>query len=905
VSKVDPVRVLIVDDDPSALRLLERHLTNAGNKVIKADNGVEAMRILQAESAQIVITDWVMPEMDGLQLCRAIRKHEGIPFVFVIVVTAFHTGDDCLVEAFDAGANDYLCKPYKASELLARVRAGERMVRLQQELDKRNREAHRYNAEIEIANGRLAAANRELNRMATTDELTGLSNRREAMLRLSEAWAASKRRGLTLACVAIDIDRFKSCNDAYGHSVGDEALKETARVLQASARGDEPVYRVGGEEFLVICPGSCEALAAIGAERLRRAVEANLIQCGDLALRVTVSLGVAERTKDMRGPDDLLRIADNALFAAKDAGRNTVCLAGADEKEPSDDGDPRQGLSTGLLCRGMDENRDEPARVLIVDDDPSMLMFCRKFLEREGYEIAEAVDGADALQSIEQDPPDVIIMNAVMPNVDGLECTRRLKSRPKTATIPIIVCSARSDATDIVAGLEAGADEHLRKPLNPKELVLRVRTMVRLKRELGRSNEVRGEQSRALGLLLDFSRDIAAADSLDEILEHTLVTAASLTCCRRVAVMLPDADEQTLTVAKCLGMEPYRVADVRVPFGAPVSGQVFESREAVVIASAVDAKRHGRDPDAVILSSFPSVSAPLCAPDGVVGILNVTGRQGGRPFTPVDIEYLDLICNIAASAIHDRQTRRARDEARHSIVVALAKLAEYRDNETGKHVERVTRFCVVLAWELRSIERHRAPITDEFIADLKRAAPLHDIGKVAIPDHILLKPGPLGAEETAVMQTHASIGAHTIHSVLEREPGASFLIVAEEIARAHHEWYGGGGYPCGLRGEEIPLAARITAVADAYDAITTRRVYKPAMTHEEARAIITDASGKQFDPDVVDALCRCEAEFVRLAAELADDPATDAGPTSQSVSDRLDQQAGLPGLSHSSQVGSR
>jgi len=337
VAEVDPLGVLVVDDDPSELVLLTRYLTGAGYEVLTAANGVEAMRVLVTEGAPIVVTDWLMPEMDGLELCRAIRMHEGIPFAFVIIVTACQKADDRLVEAFDAGADDYLCKPYKPKELLARLRAGERIVRLQREVDSRNREVHRYNAEIEIAYRKLAAANEELNRMARTDELTGLINRREALVRLSNCWAYVERHGGPLACIALDLDRFKNTNDTYGHAVGDVVLKETANVLRASVRREEPVCRIGGEEFLIIRPRSTEAMAALAAERLRRAVEANAIQHGNLTLRITISAGVAQRTSDTENPDDLLRAADSALYAAKDAGRNTVRLASTANSLPSVD----------------------------------------------------------------------------------------------------------------------------------------------------------------------------------------------------------------------------------------------------------------------------------------------------------------------------------------------------------------------------------------------------------------------------------------------------------------------------------------------------------------------------------------------------------------------------------------
>ena len=327
----DPTRVLAVDDDPTALALLSKHLEDAGYGVVTAPNGAEALRILLEDGVPIVVTDWSMPVMDGLELCRTIRGHEGILFAFVILVTARETTEDAIVEAFDAGADDYLTKPFKRRELLARLRAGKRIFALQQELHRRTTDVHRANAEMAIANLKLGEANEKLNRLAITDELTGLINRREAMERLGELWSAVRRQGAPLACILMDIDRFKKCNDTYGHGVGDVALREVAGALRVSARRHEWVCRIGGEEFLVACPDSTQEQAAVGAERLRRAVEAHTIRTDGLELHVTISAGVANTTPSMLRPDDLLRAADDALYTAKRTGRNRVCLAGETE----------------------------------------------------------------------------------------------------------------------------------------------------------------------------------------------------------------------------------------------------------------------------------------------------------------------------------------------------------------------------------------------------------------------------------------------------------------------------------------------------------------------------------------------------------------------------------------------
>lgn len=322
-----PWSVLVVDDDESVLALVSRHLSKAGYKVLTASSGDEAIKVLTTEEAPIVVTDWMMPGMSGLELCRAIRDHEGIAFTYVIILTA-QTGDDKLVEAFEEGADDFLTKPFNPRELLARIRAGERIIQLRRDLEGRQWEVHRINAEMSIAHSKLADANAQLKRLATTDELTDLLNRREAMSRLAALWSASVRRQSPLACISLDIDHFKNFNDLYGHAVGDTVLRAAAEALRSTVRSEEDVYRIGGEEFLVLCPNTTEARAAIAAERLRMTVEGHVVRVDKLELAVTVSLGVAERTGEMTAPDELLRVADDALYAAKDAGRNRTFKAG-------------------------------------------------------------------------------------------------------------------------------------------------------------------------------------------------------------------------------------------------------------------------------------------------------------------------------------------------------------------------------------------------------------------------------------------------------------------------------------------------------------------------------------------------------------------------------------------------
>ena len=211
------------------------------------------------------------------------------------------------------------------------------------------------------------------------------------------------------------------------------------------------------------------------------------------------------------------------------------------------------------------------------------------------------------------------------------------------------------------------------------------------------------------------------------------------------------------------------------------------------------------------------------------------------------------------------EIRRTRDIA----LLTLAKLAESRDSETGLHLERMQEYSRILAEALRD-SPYSEHIDDDFTEWVFKSSPLHDIGKVGIPDHILRKKGPLTNEEFAVMRTHSTIGGDTLKTVLERFQGSTFLHMAMDIAYHHHERWDGNGYPAGLAADEIPLAARIVAIADAYDAITSRRPYKEPIDHSEAVRRITVDRGKHFDPVLVDIFMTCQDRFAEVQSRMVD-----------------------------------
>ncbi|NLE01107.1 MAG: response regulator [Fibrobacter sp.] len=199
--------------------------------------------------------------------------------------------------------------------------------------------------------------------------------------------------------------------------------------------------------------------------------------------------------------------------------------------------------------------------------------------------------------------------------------------------------------------------------------------------------------------------------------------------------------------------------------------------------------------------------------------------------------------------------------SRDIVIFALASLAEARDNDTGNHLERIQEYSKILAVDLAS-NSSRPDLNIAFIENLLLTSPLHDIGKIGIPDFVLLKPGRLDEKEFEIMKKHTLIGFTTLNAATEKYPNADYLKMSADIALYHHEKFDGSGYPHGIKGEQIPLCARIVALADVYDALVSRRVYKSAMPHDTAKSIIVAERGRQFDPDIVDSFLRCENKFL-------------------------------------------
>ena len=354
--------------------------------------------------------------------------------------------------------------------------------------------------------------------------------------------------------------------------------------------------------------------------------------------------------------------------------------------------------------------------VLVVDDHELNLDLLTRRLEREGHRVVQARDGREALACLRSQPIDLVLLDIMMPVLDGYQTLAEIKSDSALRDIPVIMITAVNEVESAATCIEHGAEDYICKPFNP--VLLRARVAACLERKRLRDAErLRQQQVERQNLLL-----------------------------------------------------------------------------------------------------------------------------GGR----VDQQLREL------------------SSAQLAAIFAMSKLAESRDPETGEHLDRMREYCVILARQLSALPRYREIIDQTFQDNLYAASPLHDIGKVGIPDEILRKPGRLTPEEWAIMRTHSSIGGDTLREVDRQYPGNAFIRTGIEIAESHHERWDGSGYPHGLRGERIPLVARILALADVYDALTSRRCYKEAFPHEQSREIILAESGRHFDPDVVQAFLAREQEFTQV-----------------------------------------
>lgn len=304
---VSVMKILVADDSLVMRRLLESIIDAWGYEVLSARDGGEAWAVLsQPDAPQIAILDWMMPVYTGLELCAMVRELRRKSYTYLILLTSRGLRQD-IVEGLSAGADDYVVKPFEKQELEVRLRAGRRIIDLQAEL---------------------VAAQAALMEQATRDALTRIWNRASILEALDREVIRSQREKRGLGVLMIDLDHFKLINDSYGHQAGDEALRETARRMQAAIRPYDSLGRYGGEEFLMVVPGCDDFCLSAHAERLRLVMESETFVVAGQEVRLTASFGASSTSSGAEtSAEELIRSADAALYEAKRAGRNRVVMA--------------------------------------------------------------------------------------------------------------------------------------------------------------------------------------------------------------------------------------------------------------------------------------------------------------------------------------------------------------------------------------------------------------------------------------------------------------------------------------------------------------------------------------------------------------------------------------------------
>ena len=287
---------------------------------------------------------------------------------------------------------------------------------------------------------------------------------------------------------------------------------------------------------------------------------------------------------------------------------------------------------------------------------------------------------------------------------------------------------------------------------------------------------------------------------------------------------------------------------------SPRGGTNAAGKDTETTAAAVTAE--------TILEAMPSVNVVVC--------FWIAALQAGVAYLVLSRAQVERSRQQMESDGQTLQQTKDLFRTRDAVIFGLAKLTESRDPDTGHHLERIALYATRLASAMRRHPRLQSQVSSAFVRSIGISSALHDIGKVGIEDSILMKPGKLDIEERLQMQLHSNVGSDCIRNIERRLGSSNFLRMAREIAMCHHERWDGTGYPDGLAGEEIPLAARIVAIADVYDALATKRVYKPAFPHERCLAVIREGAGKQFDPDIVEVFLKIESQFREIARQFPD-----------------------------------
>ncbi len=498
--------------------------------------------------------------------------------------------------------------------------------------------------------------------------------------------------------------------------------------------------------------------------------------------------------------------------------------------------------------------------VLIVDDEEVVQDLLSTELADRGFQAYTASSAEEGLTFLENTPIDVALVDIIMPGMNGIEMLAEIKNTNQAGDV-IIMTSHASLATAMEA-LRLGAYDYLLKPFENLDVVERVVSKAiekrilleentRLYQDLLIKSKTLEQSVKRLTLLNEISSALHSVHDLRELLQLLVQSIAEELGAERASLMLIDERQKELSIIASVGIEPEVARNVKVRLGEGIAGWVAEHGELVFAANIQEDPRFSYHPDRSYVSdSFISaplvLSVPIKMQHEVIGVININNKKGGGSFTADDTQLVTTLAGQSAVAITNAVTleklldaNRELKETNFQTVTVLAEALEAKDAVTGNHSERMIRYAEAVALRLGLGERETEL--------LRYAAVLHDIGKIGICEHILNKPLPLTPQEYAHVKEHPRIGAELVRKVKFLAPVAPFIL-------AHHENYGGHGYPFGISGEEIPIQSRIVSVLDAYDAMTSERPYKKKRDHKQAIRELCRCSGSQFDPKVVEAI---------------------------------------------------
>jgi response regulator RpfG family c-di-GMP phosphodiesterase len=508
--------------------------------------------------------------------------------------------------------------------------------------------------------------------------------------------------------------------------------------------------------------------------------------------------------------------------------------------------------------------------ILIVDDQLTGRETLAALLGNQGYQLAFASEGAEALKQAMLLGPDLILLDVMMPGMDGFEVCRRIRATPEIADVSVIIVTALDDRDSRLLGIEAGADDYITKPFDRVELRARVRMITRLNRSrrsllAHQQAEARAQrQIERLAALRTIDASITSSFDLNLTLNVILDQVIGQLQVAAAAILLRKPYTQTLEYTAVRGFRKEALQRTRLHIGEGCAGQAALQRRIIRLPDAENGGLPAAEPP--LGKEFPTYhGVPLVIKGQVEGVLELFNHT--MPDSDPDwLNFLDTLAGQVAVAIEHasllESMQRSTSELTRAYDTTLegwARALELRDKETEGHSQRVTDMAVRLG--------RRMGLGEAELVHVRRGALLHDIGKMGIPDSILLKPGPLSEDEWTVMRQHPVYAYDLLAPV-------AYLRPALEIPYCHHEKWDGTGYPRGLKGEQIPLAARIFAVVDVWDALRFDRPYRKGWPEPEVLDHIRGLSGTHLDPQVVDTFLKLdlveEAE-VRSTILIVDD----------------------------------